>query len=240
MKDIKLLVSAIDVKESLVCIKAGVDIVDIKNPKEGSLGGHTPVVVKKIKEKVPRGVKISAAIGDCQNKPGLVSQASVGLALCGVDYVKVGLFDSFGRSEALYFVKCIVDSVKSASSSVKVVICAYADAKLHGTIEPRVIPGIVREAGADVAMIDTYIKGNGKGLFDFLSLKEITNFKNKSSSLGLKVALAGNLKNEDIILIRDSRLCDIVGIRTLACENRNRNGKVNASSIGQIKKILIT
>ena len=47
----RLLVSVTDAEEARVAVEAGVDIVDVKNPAEGSLGAPRPGVI----ETSPRG-----------------------------------------------------------------------------------------------------------------------------------------------------------------------------------------
>ena len=44
-----LLISPINREEALESIKGGADIVDVKNPKEGSLGANFPWVIKEIR-----------------------------------------------------------------------------------------------------------------------------------------------------------------------------------------------
>lgn len=234
----KLLVSAIDCKEARACIAGGADIVDVKNPKEGSLGGHSPEVIKSIRKIVPKNLLLSATIGDVPNKPGFVAQAALGLAVSGVDYIKIGLCDHFTVSEAVYLVRLMVDAVRPINKNIKFAICAYADASLKNYILPKHIPAIVKEAGAHVAMIDTLSKGEGKGLFSFLSENEISNFFCQSRRLGLQVALAGSLKEEDVVKIRDKKFCDLIGVRTLACRGGKRSSVILAPRVKEIKKLL--
>jgi uncharacterized protein (UPF0264 family) len=48
----KVLVSPKDVEEAKAVISGNADIVDVKNPKEGSLGANFPWVIKTIKQLV--------------------------------------------------------------------------------------------------------------------------------------------------------------------------------------------
>ena len=48
----KLLVSPVNKEEAIIASKGGADIVDVKNPKEGSLGANFPWIIKEIKEAV--------------------------------------------------------------------------------------------------------------------------------------------------------------------------------------------
>src|SRR5213078_1892304 len=66
----KLLVSVVDVGEARAAAAAGADIVDVKNPAEGSLGAPSPAVIAGVRAAVPRELPVSAAIGDMPDLPG--------------------------------------------------------------------------------------------------------------------------------------------------------------------------
>ncbi len=238
-RTIKLLVSPKDLKEALCCIEGGADIIDVKNPKEGSLGGHAPRVINEIRGVVPDNLELSAAIGDIPNKPGMVAQAALGLATCGVGYIKIGLCDSFTVEEAVYLVKEAAETLLQIKAQAKIVVSGYADAQTAKIILPKHIPHIAHEGGAHVAMIDTLVKGNGKGLFDFLSVDELREFQSAAHRYGLRVALAGALKKEDILKIKKLNLCDLIGIRTLVCRDGDRSSSIEPSRIKEIKEMLI-
>lgn len=234
----KLLVSAATVNEACHCLKGGADIVDVKNPQEGSLGGHSPSVIRDIAKCLDKSVALSAAIGDVPNKPGLVSQAALGLAFCGVQYVKLGLCADFTVPQAVHLVKVIVESLDKFGKKVCVVVCGYADAGINGYTLPQRIPEIVAKSGAHMAMLDTYIKGNGKGLFDYLSYADVKKFSLKAKNSGIMVSLAGNLNMDDVKLIKDGGFCDIVGIRSLACDKGRRTNSIRSSRVKLIKSLL--
>ncbi len=89
----KLLISPINKEEAIIASRGGADIVDVKNPKEGSLGANFPWVIRDVKEAVNGRQPISATIGDFNYKPGTASLAAFGAAVAGADYIKVGLYD---------------------------------------------------------------------------------------------------------------------------------------------------
>ena len=45
----KLLVSVIDEAEARLAVAGGVDVVDVKNPAEGSLGAPAPAVIEQVR-----------------------------------------------------------------------------------------------------------------------------------------------------------------------------------------------
>ncbi len=232
----RLLISPMDVEEARECVEGGADIIDVKNPKEGSLGANFPWVIKAIRSAVPEEIEVSATIGDFPDLPGSASLAALGVATTGVNYVKVGLYGSRTEEAAVFLMKQVVRAVKEYDSGIKVVAAGYADAKRVGTIDPFKIPSIAAEANADIAMVDTALK-DGKSLFDFLTAEDIEKFISKARELSLKVALAGSIKREEIAKAAGFKP-DVIGIRGAACSNGNRNGRIEARRVRELVEIL--
>lgn len=231
----KLLVSPMNLKEAYEAISGGADIIDIKNPKEGSLGANFPWVIKDIQKIVPGNVEISAPIGDLAFKPGLATLAAYGLATLGIDYIKFGLYGIANERESLEISKNICRGVRGFN--LKVVLAGYADFKHIGSISPLKLPKIAQKAGADIAMIDTAIK-NGNGLLDHLSIRELEKFTIEAHGYGLEVALAGSLREKDIRRINEIG-ADIIGVRGAVCENGDRiKGRVSSDKVRTIKGFL--
>ncbi len=218
----KLLVSPTDEKEALEAIAGGAHIIDVKNPKEGTLGASFPWVIKKIRAITPKNIEISCAIGDLPNLPGTASLAALGAATLGVSYIKAGLYGVKNKDEAIKLMQNITKAVKAFDGSIKLVATGYADAELIGAVNPLLIPSIAHASECDVAMIDTAVK-DGKSLLDFLSLHKLKAFVDEAHNFNLKVALAGSLKKEHLHLLYKLGT-DIVGIRGAACTGGDRHG----------------
>ncbi|MBI3469027.1 MAG: hypothetical protein HY000_38985, partial [Planctomycetes bacterium] len=61
----KVLVSVVSLEEARAVVELGADIIDVKNPAEGSLGAQPPTVIQQIAEFVsPRGLPVSVTLGD--------------------------------------------------------------------------------------------------------------------------------------------------------------------------------
>ncbi|MFQ6124849.1 MAG: (5-formylfuran-3-yl)methyl phosphate synthase [Candidatus Heimdallarchaeota archaeon] len=230
----KCLVSARDFDEVHQIIQGRADIIDLKNPEEGSLGAGDPHLILETCHLVKgtAEIEISAAIGDVPHLPGTVSLAAIGTAMLGVDYVKIGLYGSKTISDATHLMTYIVNSIANVGLQSKIVCAGYADAKRVGTVNPMEIPEITQVAGADVAMLDTAIK-DGKRLFHFLSYEKLQEFTNCAHDYGLQVALAGNLNLTDISVLRQIGP-DIIGVRSAVCERGDRRkGRVTKTLVEQ-------
>ncbi len=217
----KLLISPINEAEAKETIAGGGDIIDVKNPLEGALGANYPWVIKNIKQLTPKPLEVSCAIGDVPNLPGTISLAALGAATLGVDYIKVGLYGVKTAEEAVFLLKQVTKAVKDYNPAIKVVAAGYADAEKIGTLNPEFIPEIAHQASADIAMLDTAIKNNGT-LFTYQTNAQLKAFVDKSHMLGIKAALAGSLRKQDIPIVYGLG-ADIVGFRGAACTHSDRN-----------------
>jgi (5-formylfuran-3-yl)methyl phosphate synthase len=234
---LKLLVSSSDEKEALEAIAGGVDIIDVKNPKEGALGASFPWTIKRIREIAPEGVEVSCTIGDLPNLPGSVSLAVLGAAATGVNYVKVGLGGVKTREDAVFLLRNAVRAAKDYDSSIKVAATAYADAARVGSVNPLLIPEIAAEANADVAMVDTAVK-DGNNLFTFMMNNQLRQLVREAHDRGLLAALAGSLRKEQIPRVRELE-ADIIGLRGAACTNSDRvNGRITREAVRELAGIV--
>ncbi len=235
----KLLVSPKDVEEAKAVIRGNADIIDVKNPKEGSLGANFPWIIKSIRELVEKekgnGTKMSAAIGDFNYKPGTASLAALGAAAAGAEYIKVGLFKIKTKEEAIDLLSGVVKAVKDFDPTKKVVSAFYADYKRINSISPFEIAAIGKEVDIDVAMVDTGVK-DGKTTLEFLNEEELRRFVSESRALGLETALAGSLKFEDVPTIKRIEP-DIIGVRGMVCGG-NREDSVRAVLVSDLKRMV--
>ncbi|TFH42112.1 MAG: (5-formylfuran-3-yl)methyl phosphate synthase [ANME-2 cluster archaeon] len=228
----KLLVSPINIDEAQAAANGGADIIDVKNPKEGSLGANFPWVIRAVKEAVNSKCPISATIGDMNYKPGTASLAALGAAVAGAEYVKVGLYDIQTREQAFDMVEHVVRSVKDYDPNKKVVISGYSDYKRINSIPLSELPAICADCGADVVMMDTGIK-DGRSTFEFMSHEELSQFVASAHDLGLETAIAGTIKFEDIDQLNKIGP-DIIGVRGCVCGG-DRNSAIQQELVEALK-----
>jgi len=232
-----LLISPINTQEAREAIDGGADIVDVKNPKEGSLGANFPWVIRNIREITPKNMKVSATLGDVPYKPGTVALAAAGAIVSGADYIKVGLYGTTNYSEALEVMENVVKTVDEFNSDAIVVAAGYADAHRVGAVDPMEIPKIAADSGSDLAMVDTAVK-DGKTLFDFMNEETLSQFTEQTHEYGLKSALAGSVTEEQLPILAELG-CDVVGIRGAACIGGDRNsGSIHHEAVARLKQIV--
>jgi uncharacterized protein (UPF0264 family) len=235
----KLLVSVVNKTEALDSIKGGADILDVKNPKEGSLGANFPHVIRNVKEVTPKNLELSATIGDLPNLPGTASLAALGAAVSGVDYVKVGLFGVKTAQEATTLMTEVVRAVKDYNSSLKTIASGYADYRYVGCVSPMELPTVAHKAGADGVLVDVKIKTGQSKLFNFLTDEPLNAFVSQAHDYNLLAALAGSLDKQDI-----QRVCslgaDIIGVRGAVCTKRDRAGKLESTKVAELAEEIKT
>jgi uncharacterized protein (UPF0264 family) len=226
----KVLISPKDEFEAREAVNGGANIIDVKNPVEGSLGANFPFVIKRIREIIPDSIDISATIGDFPHLPGSASLAALGAAVAGANYVKVGLKGSKTRDDAIFLMENVTRAVKDYDARKKVVLAGYADFLRASTLDPLSLPEIAHHAGCDVVMVDTFVK-DGQSLFDFMDETTCARFVSKGHNRKLQVALAGSIKLRQIPAVRNTG-ADIVGIRGAACSGGDRlAGTIKAENV---------
>src|SRR5262249_46183730 len=97
----QVLVSPESIEEAMSILDCKIDILDVKITKEGSLGAQFPWNTSKVVELAsPRGLTVSATLGDLPYKPGTAALAAYGCATTGAGYIKAGLYGPKTYQEA--------------------------------------------------------------------------------------------------------------------------------------------
>lgn len=231
----RLLVSVVSADEVAAALEGGADVVDVKNPAEGSLGAPSPALLRIIRSLVSPPVLLSAALGDAPHLPGTMALAAAGAAACGADYVKVGLLGSARADQALELLAALCRAASEANPRTRVVAVAYADAARNGGLAPGSLPAVAREAGAHGVMLDTAAK-DGASTFKVLGEAAVASFVDEARSYGLMTALAGGLCPEDLERGRSAGV-DLIGVRGAACDG-GRGGKVSAVRVRALRAAL--
>ena len=232
----KLLVSVVSEKEVAPAVAGGADIIDVKNPAEGALGANFPHVIRAVRKITPPELEVSATIGDVPNLPGTVSLAALGAAVCGVQYVKVGLLGTRTPQDAIFLLREACRAVHAHGPSTRIIAAAYADAHKVNSLAPLALPAVAAEAGADGCLLDTAVKGDGT-LFTNLSDSQLQNFVAQCRGAGLLCGLAGSLGAEDI-----AHVCkfgaDLIGVRTAVCRGDRVKDLVDSLKVRRLKDLI--
>ena len=142
------------------------------------------------------------------------------------------MYDIHTKEQALDMLVNIVRSVKDYDKNKKVVASGYSDYRRINSISPFELPAIGNKAGVDVVMMDTGIK-DGRSTFEFLTEHQLTEFVARARSIGLKTALAGTIKFNDIPALKRIQP-DIIGVRGCVCGG-DRNSTIKKELVEKLK-----
>jgi uncharacterized protein (UPF0264 family) len=230
----RLLVSVVDAAEARLAVAGGVDIVDVKNPAEGSLGAPAPRVLAEVRDALPAGAPLSAAIGDLPSLPGTAALAALGAARAGATHVKLGLWGPSTTEDAVALLRAARDAVDGEAAVVAV---AYADAARvpDRPLPPSELVTAARRAGVSGCLVDTAVK-DGRGLLSWLDADALTSLVGEAHDAGLEMALAGELRAEDLPVVRATG-ADIAGVRSAACGDARRTGALDPARIARLLEV---
>ena len=223
----KLLVSVQSLKEAKIAVASGCDILDIKNPAEGSLGANFPWLLKDVVDSLidPR-CETSATIGDLYHKPGTASLAGYAVASLGIKYVKAGLYDSKTYEQAVEMISSVKRAVEMANRKSFFVASGFADWRKISGLSPQDLLRAAIKAKGDVVLLDTFIK-DGSNLFDNMSVIELHKFVDSCHRHGIKCALAGSIKLEHVDQLKKISP-DFIGVRGAICrDQKNRKSSID-------------
>ena len=222
----QVLISPVSYEEAASILDTEVDIIDIKNINEGSLGAQFPWHTRQVVELTrARGIKTSATLGDLPYRPGTAALAAYGAAQCGVTYIKAGLHGLNTYEEAFHMMEAVRRAARMVSGTIDVVASGYADYRRFNGLSTRDLVSAARDTNCNVVMVDTAIKDGGT-LFDALSFEEIREFVAQGHQAGLRVALAGSIKTEHASLLVELTP-DIIGVRGAVCEGKDRKTMIS-------------
>jgi len=201
----KLLVSVRDVGEALSAAAAGVDFIDLKEPRAGALGGLPVETIREVVTALRRQgatQPISATIGDwpMAQRDAIVAQVHV-VADSGVDYVKVGIENEDRAADVL-------QGLAGCGRTVVPVFIADrgVDAALLALACALPFPAL---------MLDTADKQAGS-LFDCISQRALLRFIEQVRHADRLAGLAGALRFQHLPRLR-CLAPDFAGFRSAVC-----------------------
>lgn len=193
----KLLVSVRNSLEALEAFDGGAAIIDVKEPRLGSLGPAGPEVWEAVRQafrlsnqdgsraKARKHVTLSAAVGELQE----FEHRSLANELEGFTFAKIGLAGCSASKDWRQRWDDWRNQLPRTTAPVAVVYADYRDAQ---SPTPSQVITASSEAGGQMLLIDTYDKRGGD-LFARMTASELRDVVAIAGECGLMVALAGSL-----------------------------------------------
>lgn len=215
-----LLASVRSAEEALDAARAGADLIDLKEPGAGALGGvaidEITLIVNLLRARYPVR-PISATIGDVPTDAfDAITRRVIEVNTTGVDYVKVGVTPGASARH------CLAVLASLPAAVVPVLLCdAGIDLELIRFAAGLGFAGIV---------FDTATK-NGQSIFDCVDVGTLKACLHAASARGGMTGLAGSMNWAHLPMIHELRP-DIAGFRTALCNN-GRVSRLDPARVAQ-------
>ena len=198
----KILTSIKSLSEIRLVLKKGVDVIDFKDPSNGSLGALTIKQISFFLKSIPSNQLTSSTIGDIEDIK-TIRERVVMLSKTNINFIKIGFFFDYTKIK-------ILKNLKKLAKNKKMIAVLFADNKPNLNLIRE-----IKKIQFDGILIDTKNKKNGN-LRNYLSTKKLRNFIKVSKEQNLSIGLAGSLNIKDIDpLIRLKP--DYLGFRGALC-----------------------
>lgn len=229
----RLLVSVRDASEALAALRGGAALMDVKEPRHGSLGAATPEIWREVRRVVPTEVPCSAALGELRDvTPEQI--ASWRDSLAGYQFAKLGLAGCGAIASWRQRWQEVLQELRPETRRVAVI---YADWQSAGAPPPEEILRAAIDCGCSAILLDTFRKTEGT-ILSYLSQKELSQILGAARAAGFMSVLAGSLT---LALTRELLPlgADFVAVRGAVC-CAGRVGTVDETLVAGFAEILLS
>jgi (5-formylfuran-3-yl)methyl phosphate synthase len=219
-----LLASVRSAEEAIDAAQAGAELIDLKEPLDGALGGVSPDeiarIVQLLRARYP--VKpISATIGDVPaDALDEIAARVIEVGDAGVDFVKVGVNAEVKAGADAR--ACLTHLAGLPAPVLPVLLC-------DGGIDTQLVEHAVKLGFAGI-VFDTAVK-DGRTLFDCVDVTTLAAHTNMIRARGAMVGIAGSLGWAQLAQIR-ALAPDIAGFRTALCA-AGRTARLDPQRVAQ-------
>ncbi len=219
----RMLASVIDAEEADIALRFGADIIDLKDPANGTLGAVDLEIARRALASVARRRETSAALGDPPYAETALNARARALASMGVDYLKLAV-----DRQTLARLR---ESLTALARETALVGMMFADeAPDFGLISD------LADMGFKGAMLDTRDKSAGR-LLTQLDIVRLGEFGAHCRAAELIWGLAGSLEAPDV-----PRLMllgpDVLGFRGALCRDHSRINAIDPQSVALIRDLI--
>lgn len=233
----RLLVSVRGAAEALEALAGGADVIDVKEPKRGSLGAADATTIAEVVHAVNGRATVTAALGELTELVSGGSGFHPPTVPHGIALIKIGLA---GCRESPDWVCAWRDAiarvlVNGGSPASRPVAVVYADWEAAHAPAPIEVLNAAIQARCPALLVDTWDKSSGL-LFDHWPATELRSFIDEVRSRGIRIVLAGSLSGA--AAGEAARLGpDLIAVRTAACDG-GRDGSVSRERVRALKQCI--
>ena len=223
----RLLFSVRDQDEFQLCRSSGVDLIDLKEPRDGALEPTSPGLWQWAAQH--GDVDVSLALGELVERCDTAERLhawSASIPSSGIRFAKLGWSGTSLAEGAKYFDRWRAELPQGTSP----VVVAYADWRECGAPAPLELAHWASSQGLDTLLLDTFDKRRGP-LWNSLSEPELRGLGEQLKQANLTWALAGSLRLGDAERI-DELAPEIVAVRGGVCRGE-RDGSIDETLLKQ-------
>ena len=234
-----LLVSVRSASEALTALAGRADVIDVKEPNQGSLGAAENDTISAVVRAVAGRTPVSAALGELVEIMTYSNGDGPRKIVDGVSLFKIGLAGCKALEDWQVSWRHAIDTLVSNSSNgnAQAVAVVYADWRTAQAPSPSDTLSAAIQLRCPVLLIDTWDKSGGT-LFDHWPALKLQAFLAEVRSHGISVVLAGSLTGQNVIIA--ARLApDLIAVRAAACEG-GRTANVSELKVRELKNVIET
>lgn len=239
----KLLVSVRDPHEARIAAEAGAQIVDIKEPRHGSLGmanektiAECAAAVRSVQARRAQSqILCSAACGEVNEWSHRKFLGSGNLPQ--LDFLKVG-FSGLARDgdweEKWDHVRELMAKSMPQVDVGNWIAVAYVD--VSNAVSPTIdsIIAAAAKRGCGGVLFDTFHKG-AQRFSDYLDEASLLNYLKQIHKAEMFCSVAGRLTMSDVSRLSQLPV-DVIAVRSAACEGGERNTAISAQRIRELQQ----
>jgi hypothetical protein len=185
----RLLVSVRSLEEAKLAANAGVDLIDLKEPRNGSLGRVEQDVARQVAEALAPRIPLSMALGELAEWSEDDWKLVSGLP-AGIVFAKIGLANCADEPSWRQSWRNAIRLQPQRCAAVAVV---YADWRRAAAPRPALVLDEASRNGCRALLIDTFHKDAGD-VFAHCSIEELSDIFDRAKRAGLITVLAGSLQ----------------------------------------------
>jgi hypothetical protein len=225
---VRLLISVRNTIEAENALEGGADLIDIKEPDNGSLGAADVSIGPEIASVVAGRRPLSAALGELLDE-------EKGIPRAGLSFAKWGLGGCANRLDWPDLLRARASAARRQNPQCRPVGVAYADWGRAKAPPPLVVCRESSSIGCAVFLIDTFVK-DGSSLVDWLALDQLSEFQEMCKKHAMGLALAGGIGFDSLETILKLQP-DWIAVRGAACLD-GRQGSVCPNRVRELARIV--
>lgn len=224
----RLLVSIRDLQEARIAFESGADLIDLKEPRRGSLGACDLSTITSVIGQFNEYVPVSVALGELRDEE-ITQRIS---AVRGATFAKIGLADCAAVADWELTWQSHLERLPPGTQAVGVV---YADNRRAASPKPETIVQLASRFGCAAALVDTFDKSSG-ALTEIWGRERIGSFILEVQRLGMLAVLAGSLREADLASLLPLRP-DVIAVRGAVCQT-SRTSSIDGRKVARWKALV--